>query len=84
MLEPEPEPAGAPLLEHHSRSDSELAAALAKIEAQHQQALKTAWQHHKFNSNQQLKYDKYAMKYQHGYWNNYGDSYGDCGYGYGW
>jgi len=59
-------------------------AAWAKIEEHHQQALKTAWQHHKFNSNQQLKYDQYAMKYQHGYWNNYGDNYGDCGYGRGW
>ena len=65
-------------------ADRNSKAAWAKIEEQHQQALKTAWQHHKFNSNQQLKYDKYAMKYKHGYWNNYGDGYGDCGYGYGW
>ena len=65
-----------------AEADKNSRAAWAKIEEQHEQALKTAWQHHKFNSNQKLQYDKYAMKYQHGYWNNYGDRYNDCGYGH--
>lgn len=48
-----------------------------QLQEHHQQMLNTAWQHHKFTSNQNLKYDEYAMKYQHGYFNNYGDNYGD-------
>ena len=68
------------LAENAKRREETRTAEMARqkqLEEHHQQMLNTAWQHYKFTSNQNLKYDEYAMKYKHGYFNNYGDNYGD-------
>lgn len=54
-------------------------AAQAKLKEQHQQYLKTQWQHYAFNMKQETERDKYTNQHGNGYWNNYGDGYGDCG-----
>jgi len=61
-------------------------AAQARLKAQHEQYLKTQWQHYAFNMKEETKRDEYSSQFSGGnngddggYWNNYGDGYGDCG-----
>lgn len=60
-----------------------LSARKAELKKAHEEFLKTAWDHYKFNEEEYTKRYKYASKYKNGNYNGYGGGYGGNGYG-GW